>query len=135
MKKSEASVSEAGNTFDAFHGETLDEARLVRPASASRKTLLQDGAAEVGVSWAHGLCESMQREGRPIEGEWPGTVGEARAFVAGRLSDTLARQKMSPLTGGELSAASVIAYAQARQHWLVVRRQVKRAARHAATSE
>lgn len=130
-----ASALEGDTDLGAVRSDAVDEARLVRSVTASRKSLLEENAAGVGAAWARGLCESMQREGRPIEGEWPGTVGEARAHVAGRLGDALARQKMSPLTGGELAAASDIAYAEARQQWLAVRRELKRAARHAATSE
>jgi hypothetical protein len=109
--------------------ETADGRRAAAPAGPGRQRLLEEGAAAVGAAWAQGLCSSIRREGRAIEGGWPGTRLEARARVAAGLADSLFRRGMSQLTGEELTRATEVTYARARQQWLEVERRAKLEAR------
>jgi hypothetical protein len=104
-------------------GEATGGPRRPRRASANRQSLLVETPAALGAAWAHGLCAGMQREGRSIEGGWPGTVVEARARVLGHLVRELARRGMAPPSTAELTSATEITYDRARRHWLEVARR------------
>ena len=104
-------------------GEAAGGSRRARRVSASRQSLLVEAPAALGAAWAHGLCAGMQREGRSIEGGWPGTVVEARAMVLGHLVRELARRGMAPPSTAELTSATEITYDRARRHWLEVARR------------
>ena len=94
-----------------------------------RETILQDLPVGVGVAWARALCESIEGDGSPIEGGWPGTMVEARARVSGELGRELSRHALAPPSIEEFAAATNIAYARARQVWLEVARRTKAGSR------
>jgi hypothetical protein len=83
-----------------------------------RKTLLSDLPLKIGAGWAEGWRAEMAKEGRPIAGGWPGTLGEARARVAAHFDHELRRRKMAHLTSDELATATRAAFGQARRDWL-----------------
>jgi hypothetical protein len=96
---------------------------------AARRTFLEREPSSVGVEWATALCETTTKEGRAVEGGWPGTLPEARSLVTSRLNDNLAARHRRPLTESELGEATNAAYARARQVWLDVARARRQAAR------
>jgi hypothetical protein len=77
-----------------------------------------EGAATIGTRWAKGWFEEMRKDGRPIEGGWPGTLPEALARVAAYFELELARHGMPLLTLDETSAIARAAYQQAKREWL-----------------
>ena len=95
----------------------------------ARRSFLEREPSSVGVAWATALCETTTKEGRAVEGGWPGTLPEARFLVTSRLNDNLAARHRRPLTESELGEATNAAYARARQVWLDVARAGRQAAR------
>lgn len=120
------------NEEDAFTSHAAAQRDSVARSSArgevARRTFLEREPSSVGVEWATALCETTTKEGRPVEGGWPGTLPEARFLVTSRLNDNLTARHCRPLTESELGEATNAAYARARQVWL----DVARAGRHAA---
>ena len=88
--------------------------------SRDRSDLVAKEALEVGQKWVETLREELKREGRAVEGGWPGTMSEARARVGGQVSRMLARRRLSPLASEELASASRAAYDHARRTWLAL---------------
>jgi hypothetical protein len=85
-----------------------------------RKTLVSKEALDVGQRWVEALREELKREGRPVEGGWPGTLSEARARVDGSISRLLAKHRLAVLSSEELSLAARAAYDHARRTWLAL---------------
>lgn len=98
------------------------------PGSDHRKALLTDLPIKIGTGWAEGWREEMIKQGRPIAGGWPGTIGEARARVAAHFERELRRRKMALLTSDELAAATRAAFGQARRDWLAAQLVARRRA-------
>jgi hypothetical protein len=97
---------------------------------SDRSDWLSCEALAIGATWAKGWCADMQREHRPVEGGWPGTVDEARALVKDLIHPKLAANGPPTLTEDELLLATRGVYEQAKREWLVAKRT--RAARAAA---
>lgn len=84
-----------------------------------RRAQLKAAAVRLGQLWADACCEDLGRDGRAVEGGWPGTLGEARARVTAH-----ARSMPCLLTEEELSWVTRATYDEARRVWFasVVRR-------------
>jgi len=87
--------------------------------SESRERLLRTRPAVLGASWAKDSCEDAQRQGRRLEGGWPGTVPEARARVLWGLDAELMSRGMARLSSTELGTATTAAYDRAKRDWLL----------------
>jgi len=85
-----------------------------------RKTIVSKEALDVGQRWVEALREELKKEGRAVEGGWPGTLSEARARVDGALSRVLAKHRLAVLSSEELSLAARAAYDHARRTWLAL---------------
>ncbi len=88
-------------------------------AGEPRRALLKAAAVELGRRWADAWREDLGRDGRAVEGGWPGTLREARARVTAHAGSI-----PGPLTAEELGWAARATYDEARRAWLasVVRR-------------
>jgi hypothetical protein len=84
----------------------------------TRDTLLSRAPLEIGALWAEVSQLEILRQGRPVEGGWPGTLSEARARILAYLDRELTLRKMPLLNIEELLAATHATYAQARRDWL-----------------
>jgi len=107
---------------------TSDADGQAAPVTDHRKTLLTDLPLKIGTGWAEGWREEMVKQGRPIAGGWPGTIGEARARVAAHFEHELRRRKMAHLTSDELATATRAAFGQARRDWLAAQLVARRRA-------
>jgi hypothetical protein len=109
---------------------------VAAPIPNLRSTLLSDLPLKIGAGWAEGWREEMVKQGRPIAGGWPGTIGEARARVAAYFENELRRRKLAHLTSDELAAATRAAFGQARRDWLAAQLVARRrAARRPSTKQ
>lgn len=84
----------------------------------ARRNLLRETAAVVGQRWFATWREDLQREGRHIEGGWPGTMPEARALIAAPLASAFTQRRMLAVNNEELIWAARTAYDEARRAWL-----------------
>jgi hypothetical protein len=83
-----------------------------------RQNLLDDAAKRAGGLWAASRRDELSREGRPVEGGWPGTIAEARARAADAIRTLLHERAMVALTYAELGRAAQVTYGEARRTWL-----------------
>jgi hypothetical protein len=72
----------------------------------------------VGRRWFASWREDLLRQGRAIEGGWPGTLPEARALVAASVAPAFTQRRMPILTNEELIWAMRATYDEARRAWL-----------------
>jgi hypothetical protein len=101
-------------TFDRFgRGEVP-----VSAGATARRGVLQETALQVGQRWFASTRDDLLRDGRHIEGGWPGTMPEARALVAASLPTALVRRRMPTATNEELALAVRAAYDEAKRAWL-----------------
>src|SRR5262245_28681488 len=91
-------VERQPGTRAAAHASSQDPSES-RP---SREAILEGSALEAARIWATSCVEELAREGRPIEGGWPGTMPEARGRAGGLAARTLARLSMPALAHDEL---------------------------------
>lgn len=98
----------------AFDGRELP----LSAGATARRTVLQETALQVGQLWYASTRDGLLRDGRQIEGGWPGTIPEARALVAASLPPALVRRRMSTATNEELVVAVRAAYDEAKRAWL-----------------
>jgi hypothetical protein len=83
----------------------------------ARGVLLDKIAFEAARTWAEACRAELAREGRRVEGGWPGTMPEARTRAAGEATRALALRSMSALTHEELGRLARITYDEARRSW------------------
>lgn len=83
-----------------------------------RRVAIDSLAAVLGKTWARRSREELHREGRAAAGGWPGTVGEATAYVAQALLSGQYRLPMPLLTTLERELLARGVYANARKEWL-----------------
>lgn len=83
----------------------------------TRGNLLERAALEAARSWALAYCAELAREGRRVEGGWPGTIREARARAATEGANVLRKQVMPMLTHDELERLARITFDEARRCW------------------
>lgn len=73
---------------------------------------------EASDEWLATWRASLARDGRVMEGGWPGTRAEARALVLGRIGPALTRRGL-PFPNAERAArAARDLYTSARKAWL-----------------
>ncbi|AKV00173.1 hypothetical protein AKJ09_06836 [Labilithrix luteola] len=85
--------------------------------TATRGELLEQAALDAARSWTQVVCAELAREGRRVEGGWPGTIREARARAANEGASVLGRQSMTGLTHDELERLARITHDEARRFW------------------
>jgi hypothetical protein len=93
-------------------------ARRSRISQATREELLAEGARLVAERWAQGWRDQLEREGRAVEGGWPGTIQEARARTTAYFVVELARRRLPSLSNDELTCTARATYDRARRDWL-----------------
>ena len=84
----------------------------------ARREVLQETAVQVGQRWFASTRDDLLKDGRHIEGGWPGTMPEARALVAASLPTALVRRRMPTPTTEEIALAVRAAYDEAKRAWL-----------------
>jgi hypothetical protein len=80
--------------------------------------LLEQAAFEAARAWATACRVELAREGRRVEGGWPGTLPEARVRAGAQAARALSERSMSTLTHDELGRVARITYDEARRSWL-----------------
>lgn len=98
------------------------ETKVSPPRGASpsvRRAVIDSLATGLGQSWARRSREALHREGRAAAGGWPGTVGEATAYVAQALLSDQHQQPSPMLTTAERELLARAVYASARHEWLL----------------
>ncbi len=92
---------------------------MMPPASGrtARDVLLEQAAFDAARTWASACCLELTREGRPIEGGWPGTMPEARTRAGAHVGRMLVERSMPALTHDELGRVARITYDEARRSW------------------
>jgi len=95
-------------------------AASVEPTDA-RRSLLQDTALDLGRRWFASWRDDLLREGRVVEGGFPGRLAEARALVAASVGPAFAKKRLSAVTDEELGWAAHAAYDEAKRTWLTSR--------------
>jgi hypothetical protein len=80
--------------------------------------ILADCVRLVAAAWVASWRETLRRDGRAMEGGWPGTLGEARTLVLKQLVPELAKRGLSAPDSEALARASRETYAAARRAWL-----------------
>jgi hypothetical protein len=83
----------------------------------SRRILLADTSRDVGRTWAMGMFDDLQRDGRAVSGGWPGTMSEARGRARVFADAALSRQSLPPITHVELAEAARVTYDSAKALW------------------
>ena len=91
---------------------------LRAPPPSVRRAVIDSLATALGQSWARRSREALHREGRAAAGGWPGTVGEATAYVAQALLSDQHRLPNPMLTTTERELLARAVYASARHEWL-----------------
>ena len=91
---------------------------LRAPAPGVRRAVIDSLANALGQSWAKRSREALHRDGRAAAGGWPGTVGEATAYVAQALLSDQYRLPNPMLTPAERDLLARAVYASARHEWL-----------------
>jgi len=93
---------------------------VTRLAAEERRALVLEVALEVGQRWAESCRDELRREGRCVEGGWPGTMSEARGKVDEQVHRALGARRWPVLTNDELTQATRTAYERARRVWLAM---------------
>jgi len=91
---------------------------LRAPPAGVRRAVIDSLATALGQSWAKRSREALHRDGRAAAGGWPGTVGEATAYVALALLSDQYRLPNPMLTPAERDLLARAVYASARHEWL-----------------
>jgi hypothetical protein len=87
----------------------------------ARRTLLRDTALELGRRWFASWRDDLLREGRVVEGGFPGRLAEARALVAAAVGPVLAKHRLAAATDEELGWTVHATYDEAKRAWLTSR--------------
>jgi hypothetical protein len=95
----------------------------------TRDTLLERASLEAARAWTTEFRAELARDGRPLEGGWPGTMPEARMRASAHASRALVERSMSALTYDELGRIARITYDEARRSWRAVAGDGSRRAR------
>jgi hypothetical protein len=94
----------------------------VSAVPTTRDALLEAIAHGTARAWSESCRSDLAREGRAIEGGWPGTVSEARSLASADAARALAERSMPPLTYEELGRLATIAFSEARRAWQLLAR-------------
>jgi hypothetical protein len=95
---------------------------VIMTSTEKRGDLLERAAFDAARSWAGACCAELAREGRRVEGGWPGTMPEARTRAAAEAGRSLAARSMTALTHDELNQLARITYNEARRSWVALSR-------------
>jgi hypothetical protein len=95
----------------------------------SRETLLERAAFDAARAWTRALRAQLAREGRRVEGGWPGTIREARTRGAAEAAKVLTGRSMSGLSHEELERVARITNDESRRSWRALSSAADRAAR------
>ena len=90
---------------------------MVNESDEARQALLDATAADVGRQLFAMYRDELVREGRPLEGGWPGTLREARVLATNVLASIFAERRLSSPTEEELGCVMRGAYDEARRVW------------------
>jgi hypothetical protein len=82
-----------------------------------RESVLAAAAVAAAEAWKAACCLELAREGRGIEGGWPGTLREARVRAGAHVGTVLIGRSMPALTYDELGRVARITYDEARRSW------------------
>ena len=96
-------------------------ARTVTPDPDARQNLLRDTAVDLGRRWFASWRDDLLREGRVVEGGFPGRLAEARALVAASVGPAFAKRRLAAVTDEELGWAVHATYDEAKRAWLTSR--------------
>ncbi|MDF2691908.1 MAG: hypothetical protein K0S65_291 [Labilithrix sp.] len=88
----------------------------------SRGPLLERTAFAAARSWMDACCAELARDGRRVEGAWPGTMPEARTRAAMEARRALTERSMTLLTHDELEQLARITFDEARRSWRALAR-------------
>lgn len=91
-----------------------------------RASLLDRAASGAAEVWTIAYFAELKREGRRVEGGWPGTVREARSRAAQEGARVLVQRSLTSLTGEELDRMARIICEEAKVVW---RNETKRRGR------
>jgi hypothetical protein len=80
--------------------------------------LLSECVDVVCAAWVSSWRKALQKEGRAMQGGWPGTKAEARARILQFVGAELTRKHLPFPTPEQLDKASAEVYAAARRAWL-----------------
>jgi hypothetical protein len=94
---------------------------VTAPDPDARKNLLRDTALDLGRRWFATWRDDLLREGRVVEGGFPGRLAEARALVAASMGPTFAKKRLAAVTDEELGWAVHATYDEAKRAWLTSR--------------
>jgi len=83
----------------------------------TRESLLDRAACDAARLWARACSDELVREGRGVEGGWPGTMREARTRAAVEAARLLTKRSMAALAHDELDRLARITYDEARRSW------------------
>jgi hypothetical protein len=90
-----------------------------RPGDGEKRSaLISQAALLLGASWARSWYEALRREGRRVDGGWPGTRSESRFKVRHYLDGELSKLGFAALDHVEIERATATAYGRARSDWL-----------------
>jgi hypothetical protein len=95
-------------------------ANAVAARGEKRRALISEAPSQVGSAWARVWCEALRREGRSVDGGWPGTLSESRSRVRRHLDGELSKRGLQPLDHLELERATLAAYERAKYDWLAL---------------
>ena len=93
-------------------------ARATASDPDARKNLLRDTALDLGRRWFASWRDDLTREGRVVEGGFPGRLAEARAIVAAAVGPAFAKRRLAAVTDEELGWAVHATYDEAKRAWL-----------------
>lgn len=83
----------------------------------SRDLLLEQIAIDLAHDWTAAFRLELAREGRPIDGGWPGTLSEARARAGQHARAALSKRAMAAPTAHEVEHVARLTTEKARRVW------------------
>ena len=89
----------------------------MRASRALRDLLLEQTAVETARRWIEEVRLELARDGRPIDGEWPGTLSEARLRVGDAFRTAATHQDTAGPDHGELVLVAHLTTGEARRAW------------------
>ncbi len=93
-----------------------DAARIIS-TPLERAALIERAATAVGTHWCTDWLTRLARDGRAVEGGWPGTLSEALGLVGPEVRRALDAERMLEATHDEIERAKHTANDVARRSW------------------
>ncbi len=82
-----------------------------------RDLLLEQTAVETARRWIEDVRLELAREGRPLDGEWPCTLSEARLRAGDAFRSAVAHREMAAPDHGDLILLAKLTTGEARRAW------------------